>query len=150
MYIYQSLHQKFLFPLSERLCVCVLWSLPPGYPALPISLLSYCSIPIPCFSSGLPCHSPPPVFFCCPLYSLSSQDPIWKHPMDKFGPTGITAYSHCHIFVSILVKSHRPKLLFFLVIIIKWWWCTATTTGNKLSYVLCLQFVLVSLLFVFV
>ena len=29
-----------------KVCVCIVdsWSLPPGYPALPISLLSYCSI----------------------------------------------------------------------------------------------------------
>ena len=31
------------------------------------------------------------LFLCCPLYPLISQDPIWKHPMDKFGPAGITA-----------------------------------------------------------
>ncbi len=71
------------------------------HPAIQPFLSVCCPIvPYPSPASALGCLAIlPACLFCCPLYSLSSQDPIWKHPLDKFGP-GITAYSHCHIFVS--------------------------------------------------
>ncbi len=112
LYLHLSKFSSNYFFSNMREVVCGR-SLPPRHPALPISLLSYCSINIPCFSSGLPCLFPTP-FYCCLLYPLISKDPIWKHPMDKFGPGGITAPSHhliCLCFFLQLLNDDVPLII---------------------------------------
>ncbi len=128
LYLSNFTAKPIFFYMREVMCVCVLWSLPTGYPALPISLLSYGSIPISCLSCGLLCHSPPPVSLCCLLYSLTSQGLVWKHPMDRFWP--------CRYYSA---YSPSYNCLCLCYTFLRWWWYTAQITGNKLSYVLCLM-----------
>ncbi len=99
------------------------------YPAIQPFLSVCCPIvpyPSPASALGLPCHSPPPVFFygarCIP----------WSHR---------TQFENIlWINLALPVLQHLVTIsdlsVFILVTIIKWWWCTVQLLLPEINYLL--------------